>query len=129
MAQLVHGSARTTAAVRRAIPPRQARIAALAARDDVTPTTVATGKQRAVVQDAPRGPTPPRSTVLTQAADARMVVFRTPTLLPLDDGRSALQATLPPLPRSAWPRCWRRPGICRLSEGAGDQPQKKTFHC
>jgi hypothetical protein len=41
MGQLLHGSARTTAAVRRAIQQRQHRIAKLANRDDVNPTTVA----------------------------------------------------------------------------------------
>jgi hypothetical protein len=45
MGPLRHGSARTTAAVRRAIQPRQASIAALADRHALHPTTVATWRR------------------------------------------------------------------------------------
>jgi hypothetical protein len=43
MAQILHGSARTTAAVRRAIQQSQESIAALAERYDLNPKTVAKG--------------------------------------------------------------------------------------
>jgi hypothetical protein len=51
------------------------------------------------------GPQPPCSTGLNRAEEARMVAFRKPTLLSLDDGLSALHATRPHLTLSAWHRC------------------------
>jgi transposase InsO family protein len=127
MGQLLHGSARTTAAVRRAIQHRQESIAALAERYDLNPKTVAKWKKRSFVQDAPMGPKQPRSTVLTKEEEALIVVFRKHTLLPLDDCLYALQATLPHLTRSALHRCLQRHGISRLPEVEGDRPKKKQF--
>ena len=46
MGQLLHGSARTTAAVRRAIQQSQASLAQLAKRYDLNPKTVAKWKKR-----------------------------------------------------------------------------------
>jgi hypothetical protein len=63
MGPRLHGSARTTAAVRRAIPQSQERIAKLAKRDDLHPKTVAKWKKRSHVEDVPMGPKQPRSTV------------------------------------------------------------------
>jgi hypothetical protein len=85
MGQLLHGSARTTAALRRAIPQRQKSLAKLASRDGLNPTTVAQWKKRTQGHDAPMGPQPPRSTVLTVEEAALLVAFRTHTLLPLED--------------------------------------------
>jgi hypothetical protein len=65
MGQLLHGSARTTAAVRRAIQPSQESLAKLAARYDLNPKTIAKWKKRTYVHDAPMGPKQPHSTVLT----------------------------------------------------------------
>jgi transposase-like protein len=59
MGPVVHGSARTTAALRRAIQQSQASIAKLAKRYDFNPKTVATWKKRTYVADAPMGPKPP----------------------------------------------------------------------
>jgi hypothetical protein len=126
MGQLFHGSARTTAAVRRAIQRRQERLAKLAKRYDLTPKTVAQWKQRTHVEDAPRGPKQARATVLRQEA-ARRMAFRRHTRLPLDAWLDARQATIPPLTRSARHRCLQRHGINRLPNIAGDQPAKKTF--
>jgi hypothetical protein len=89
MGQLLHGSARTTAAVRRAIQHRQARLATLAIHYGLNPKTVATWKNRAYVQDAPMGPKPPHSPVLTKEEEALIVTCRRHTLLPLDDCLSA----------------------------------------
>lgn len=127
MGQLLHGSARTTAAVRQAIQHSQESIVALAARYDLTPPTVAKWKKRAFIQDAPMGPKQPRSTVLTKEEEALIVVFRQHTLLPLDDCLYALQATLPHLTRSALPRGLRRHGINQLPQGDGAKPKKKKF--
>lgn len=62
MGQLLHGGARTTAAVRRAIQPSQASLNTLARRYDINPKTIAKWKQRGFVHDAPMGPKQPRST-------------------------------------------------------------------
>ena len=65
MGQVLHGSARTTKAVRRAIQASQESIAKLAERYDLNPKTVHKWKKRDSVNDAPMGPKQPRSTVLT----------------------------------------------------------------
>jgi hypothetical protein len=46
MGPLLHGSARTTAAVRRALQPSQESLAKLAKRYDVTPKTVTKWQKR-----------------------------------------------------------------------------------
>src|ERR687891_1717022 len=125
MGQLLHGSARTAAAVRRAIQHRQASLAKLAKRYDLNPKTVATWQKRTQVHDAPMGPKQPRSTVLTLEEEALIVAFRKHTLLPLDDCLYALQATLPHLPRSSLHRCLKRYGINRLSDMEGGKPAKQ----
>jgi Integrase core domain len=127
MGQLLHGSARTTAAVRRAIQQSQESIAKLAKRDDLNPKTVAKWKKRSHVEEVPMGPKQPRSTVLSTEEEALIVAFRKHTLLPLDDCLSALQATLPHLTRSALHRCLRRHGINRLPAMAGERPAKRKF--
>jgi transposase InsO family protein len=127
MGQLLHGSARTTAVVRRAIQQSQASLAKLAKRYDVHPTTVAKWKQRSHVHDAAMGPQQSHSTVLTLEEEALIVAFRRHTLLPLDDCLYALQATLPHLTRSALHRCFKRHGISRLPDLEGDKPTKKKF--
>jgi hypothetical protein len=113
MGQVRHGSARTTAAVRRAIPQSQERRAKLAKRDDGTPQTVATWKQRAHVHAAPMGPNPGHSTVWTREAEALIVTCRRHTRRPLDDCLDARHATRPHLTRSARQRCLPRHGISR----------------
>ena len=127
MGQLLHGSARTTAAVRRAIQYSQESIAQLASRYDLNPKTVAKWKKRTQVHDAPMGPKQPRSTVLTVEEEALIIAFRKHTLLPLDDCLYALQATLPRLTRSALHRCLQRHGISRLPDIGGEKPAKKKF--
>ena len=127
MGQLLHNSARTTAAVRRAIQHSQESLAKLAARYDLNPKTIATWKKRAYVHDAPMGPKQPHSTVLTKEEETLIVTFRRHTLLPLDDCLYALQATIPHLTRSALHRCFKRHGISRLPAIEGDKLQKKKF--
>ena len=51
MGQVLHGSARTTAAVRRAIQHSQASLRTLAARYGINPKTVAKWKKRTAVAD------------------------------------------------------------------------------
>jgi hypothetical protein len=77
MGQLGHGSARTTATVRRAIHQSQASVNALAAQYAVNPKTVATWKKRDFAYDAPMGPKQPHCAGLTAAQEAACVAFRT----------------------------------------------------
>lgn len=127
MGQVQHGSATTTAAVRRAIQHSQASLRALAARYGVDPKTVAKWKKRSSVADRKTGPTEPRSTVLSAENEAVTVAFRRHTLLPLDDCLYALQPTIPHLTRSSLHRCLQRHGISRLPEVGGDKPLRAKF--
>jgi hypothetical protein len=63
MGQVLHGSARTTEAVRRAIQHSQESLRALAKRYGVNQKTIAKWKKRASVCDERTGPKDPRSTV------------------------------------------------------------------
>src|SRR4051794_14037171 len=125
MGQVLHGSARTTAAVRRAIQHSQESLRALAKRHGVNPKTVSKGKKRKSAADWPTGPKSPRSTVLTLEEEAVIVAFRRHTLLPLDDCLYALQATIPHLTRSSLHRCLQRHGVSRLPET--EKPAKNRF--
>ena len=119
MGQVLHGSAKTTHAIRAAIQRSQASIKALSARYDLNPKTVAKWKKRDFVDDAPMGPKNVRSTVLSVVEEALVVAFRKHTLLPLDDCLYALQATIPQLTRSSLHRCLRRHGMSRLPDMGG----------
>jgi transposase InsO family protein len=127
MGQVLHGSARTTEAVRRAIQLRQESVRAAARRYGVSPTTVQKWRKRATTADARMGPKQIRSTVLTPEQETIVVAFRRHTLLPLDDCLYALQPTIPRLTRSALHRCLQRHGISRLPEVGGDKPRKQRF--
>lgn len=127
MGQVLHGSARTTEAVRRAIQHSQESLTALAKRHGINQKTVAKWKNRTAVKDLPTGPKDPRSTVLTIEDEAVIVAFRRHTLLPLDDCLYALQATIPHLTRSSLHRCLQRHGISRLPEVTGDKTPKRKF--
>ncbi|MGI4737306.1 MAG: IS481 family transposase [Janthinobacterium lividum] len=126
MRQLLHGSARTTQAMRRRIQRSQESLQALAKRHNIDPKTVAKWRKRTTTSDAPMGPKP-ASTVLTVEEEAIAVAFRQHTLLPLDDCLYALQETIPHLSRSALHRCFQRHGASRLplSEDGQSTPKKK----
>ncbi len=127
MGQVLHGSATTTEAVRRAIQHSQESLRSLAKRYGINPKTVAKWKKRNAVTDLPTGPRQPRSTSLSAEEEAIVVAFRRHTLLPLDDCLYALQTTIPHLTRSSLHRCLQRHGISRLPEVEGDRPAKKKF--
>ena len=127
MGQVLHGSATTTEAVRRAIQHSQASLRSLAKRYGINQKTVAKWKKRTSVADRPTGPREPASTVLSAEDEAVIVAFRRHTLLPLDDCLYALQATIPALSRSSLHRCLQRHGISRLPEIEGDKEPKKRF--
>jgi len=65
MGQVLHGSARTTEAVRRAIQHSQEGLRTLAKRYGINQKTVAKWKKRTAVKDLPTGPKDPHSTVVT----------------------------------------------------------------
>jgi transposase-like protein len=127
MGQVLHGSATTTEAVRRAIQNSQESLRALATRHGINQKTVAQWKKRTSVADLPTGPKNPKSTILSADEEAVIVAFRRHTLLPLDDCLCALQPTIPHLTRSSLHRCLQRHGIGRLPYVEGDKSAKKKF--
>jgi transposase InsO family protein len=127
MGQVLHGSATTTEAVRRAIQGSQESLRTLARRCGINPKTVAKWRKRSTTVDRPTGPKERRSTVLSIEDEAIIVAFRRHTLLPLDDCLYALQATIPQLTRSSLHRCLQRHGIAQLPKVEGGKPGKKRF--
>ena len=127
MGQVLHGSATTTEAIRRAIQHSQESLRALAKRYGINPKTVAKWRKRTSVADERTGPKEAKSTVLTVEEEAIIVAFRRHTLLPLDDCLYALQATIPHLTRSSLHRCLQRHGIGRLPDIGGEKVAKKKF--
>src|SRR3981189_1369478 len=121
MGQILHRSATTTEAIRRAIQHSQESLRTLSRRMASTrrrwPRGGSAGHRT--------GPTVPKSTVLSIEQEAVIVAFRKHTLLPLDDCLYALQATIPHLTRSSLHRCLERHGISRLPEVEGDKPRRK----
>jgi hypothetical protein len=95
---VLHGSAITTEAIRRAIQHSQDSLRALAQRHGINPKTVAKCKKAGhTTADRPTGPRAPHSTVLSVQEEAIVVAFRKHTLWPLDDCLYALQPTIPHL--------------------------------
>jgi transposase InsO family protein len=127
MGQVLHGSARTTEAIRRAIQHSQASLRVLAKRHGINQKTVAKWKRRTSVADMPTGPKTASSTVLTTEEEAVIVAFRRHTLLPLDDCLYALQPSIPRLTRSSLHRCLQRHGISRLPEVEGEKTARSKF--
>jgi hypothetical protein len=127
MGQVLHGSATTTEAVRRAIQHSQESLRVLARRYGINQKTVAKWKRRTSVADIPTGPKDARSTVLSLAEEAIVVAFRRHTLLPLDDCLYALQPTIPHLSRSSLHRCLQRHGISQLPQVEGEASAKRKF--
>jgi transposase-like protein len=127
MGQVQHGSATTTAAVRRAIQHSQESLRGLARRYGINPKTVAKWRKRTSVSDQRTGPQEPRSTVLSVEDEAVVVAFRSHTLLPLDDCLYALKPTIPHLTRSNLHRCLQRHGISHLPDTEGDKPRRSKF--
>src|SRR5215472_8693917 len=127
LGQVLHGSATTTEAIRRAIQRSQESLRTLAKRHGINPKTVAKWKKRSFVADLPTGPKQPSSTVLSIEEEAIVVAFRRHTLLPLDDCLYALQPTIPHLTRSSLHRCLKRHGISRLPQVENESAEKRKF--
>ena len=90
MGQVLHGSATTTEAVRRAIQHSQVSLRTLTRRYGINQKTVAKWKKRTAKADLPTGPKVARSTVLSIEEEAVIVAFRRHTQLPVGDA-SCLQ--------------------------------------
>src|SRR5438477_9359002 len=127
LGQVLHGSATTTEAIRRAIQRSQESLRALAKRHGINPKTVAKLRNRSFVADQPTGPKQPSSTVLSIEEEPIVIAFRRHTLLPLDDCLYALQATIPHLTRSSLHRCLKRHGISRLPQVKDEGAAKRKF--
>ena len=72
------------------------------------PKTAARRRQRGMVEDLRAGLKEPCFMVLTDAAEAAIGALRGYTVLPLDDGFSDLQRSIPHLTRSALHRYFQR---------------------
>src|SRR5215813_6617964 len=77
LGQVLHGSATTTEAIRRAIQRSQESLRTLAKRHGINPKTVAKWKKRSFVADLPTGPKQPSSTVLSIEEAAIVVAVGT----------------------------------------------------
>ncbi len=126
MGQVLHGSATTTEAIRRAIQHSQEGLRTLAKRYGINPKTVAKWRKRTSVADLQTGPKEPKSTVLSAEDEAVIVAFRRYALLPLDDCLYALQPTIPHLTRSSLHRCLQRHGIGRLPDVGGTSRRRRS---
>src|SRR5205823_2502551 len=124
LGQVLHGSATTTEAIRRAIQRSQESLRTVAKRHGINPKTVAKWRKRSFVADLPTGPKQPSSTVLSIEEEA-IVAFRQHTLLPLDDCLYALQATVPHLTRSSLHRLLQRHGVSCLPSAEGTRVRQK----
>src|SRR6056297_3257623 len=125
MGQILHGSAKTTHAVRALIQRSKASNVALSRELGLNAKTVAKWRKRDSVEDAAMGPKQVHSTVLSIEEEAVVIAFRRHTLLPLDDCLYALQPSIPHLTRSSLHRCLQRHGVGRLPEIEGDKPKKR----
>jgi hypothetical protein len=115
MADILHGSARTTPRVRSELQASKETTGSLARRYGLSRATVA--KWRSTIADAPMGPRNPMSTVLTPVEETMIVEFRRRTLLPLDDVLGCRRIPGLTACHSATRR--RRPNIQRLHRFSG----------
>lgn len=127
MGQIRHGSVTATHAVRAAIQRSQASLATLSRELGVNPKTVAKWRKRTTVHYLKTGLKAPHSTILTEAKEAIVVLFRRHTLLTVDDCLYALQPSIPHLTRSTLHRCLQLHGISRLPDIEGDKPERQRF--
>ena len=105
MGQILHGSARTTEAVRRAIQHSQESLRSLSKRYGINQKTVAKWKKHSLTADLKTGPKEPKSTILSVEDEAVIVAFRRYAFLPFDECLYALQPTIAHLARSSPHRC------------------------
>ena len=121
MAQVLHGSATTTARVRAEIQASPEPIGALARRLGLDRKTVRKWRGRPSTEDLPMGPKERRSSVLTALEEAAVVAVRVQARLPLDDLFAVMRDAVPHLTRSALHRALQRHGVSRLAR----EPKEK----
>lgn len=124
MGQILHGSAKTTHAVRAELQRSQASSAELAGRYGINEKTVRKWRSRSSVEDAAMGPKERRSSVLSAIEEAAIVALRVQARLPLDDVFVALKDVIPHLTRSSLHRCLLRHGISRLPKVDREKPKR-----
>lgn len=124
MGQVLHGSAKTTHAVRAELQRSQASAAELARRFGINEKTVRKWRSRETVEDQPMGPKQRRSSVLSAVEEAAIVALRVQARLPLDDVFIALKDVIPHLTRSSLHRCLQRHGISRLPKADREKPKR-----
>lgn len=122
MAQLLHGSATTTARSRQALQQSSEPATVLARRHHVNPKTFRKWRRRSSTDGPPMGPHQPHSSVLSPVEEAAVGTFRAQSRLPLDDVLVALKPAIPRLTRSTLHRCLQRPGFlgCPSPNGSGE---------
>lgn len=124
MGQILHGSAKTTHAVRAELQRSQAPAAELARRFGINEKTVRKWRSRRSVEDEPMGPKVCRSSTLSAIEEAAIVALRVQARLPLDDVFVALKDVIPHLTRSSLHRCLQRHGISRLPKPDREKPKR-----
>ncbi len=124
MGQVLHGSAKTTHAIRAELQRSQASVTSLARKYGINEKTVLKWRHRQSVEDMPMGPKERRSTVLSPMEEAAIVALRVQARLPLDDVYIALKDVIPHLSRSSLHRCLQRHGISRLPKADREKPKK-----
>ena len=95
MGQVLHGSATTTEAVRRAIQDSQESLRVLARRYGINPKTVAKWKKRKSVKDRPTVPKAPRRASCRRLTTDRRSIPRGLVQRPLGFSQSAEEAAGP----------------------------------
>jgi transposase InsO family protein len=124
MGQVLHGSAKTTHAVRAELQRSKAPTAELARRYGINEKTVRKWRSRSMVEDERMGPKERRSSVLSAVEEAAIVALRVQARLPLDDVFLALKDVIPHLTRSSLHRCLQRNGISRLPKADREKPKR-----
>ena len=124
MGQILHGSAKTTYAIRAELQRSQASVAQLAKQFGINEKTVIKWRNRQSVEDMPMGPKERRSSVLSPMEEAAIVALRVQARLPLDDVFIALKDVIPHLTRSSLHRCLQRHVISRLPKADREKPKK-----
>lgn len=76
MGQILHGSAKTTHAIRSELQRSQASVTGLARQYGINKKTALKWRHRQSVEDMPMGPKERRSTVLSPMEDAAIVAVR-----------------------------------------------------
>lgn len=124
MGQVLHGSTKTTPAVRAELQRSQASSAELARRFGINEKTVRKWRSHGMVEDEPMGPKERRSSVLSAIEEAAIGALRVQARLPLDDVFVALKDVIPHLTRLSLHRCLQRHGISRLPKVDREKPKR-----